>query len=132
MSSSITAKLAADMVAQQIALYDEEIQRLDENIKNLEARKEAVRLMRTALLPLIGPTKEQLPLIKIEPRDARIAPGNGTTASSTLPRTVVAPTPGVSGFAKTIHHPTSTGFAAAVRNVLRDYPKGIRPIAVAE
>jgi len=121
-----TAKLASDMVAQQIALYDQETERLNDQIKHLEARKEAVQMMRRALLPLVAESKGQLQLVKVDLDEDKV--GNGGVP---LPANA-AEMPLVNEIAKTIHHPTSTGFAAAVRSILRDYPKGIRPNNVAE
>jgi hypothetical protein len=120
-----TNKLAADMVAQQIATYDQEIERLDEQVRHLEARKEAVGMMRRALLPLVAESKGQLSLVRVELDDVKI--GNGLFAPQNMVGAPVA-----TDIAKTVHHPTSTGFAAAVRTVLRDAPKGMKPAKVAE
>jgi hypothetical protein len=118
-----TVKLAADMVAQQVAAYDQEIERLRENIAGLEARREAVQMMRNALLTIIGGSK-------LPPVEKTETHGNSSIAGSNA--AVSAPVPISGDITKTIHHPTSTGFADAVRSVLRDAPKGMKPRQVAE
>jgi ABC-type transport system involved in cytochrome bd biosynthesis fused ATPase/permease subunit len=128
-----TNRMAADMVAQQIALYDQEIERLNEQVNHLEARKEAVVMMRKALTRLIAESNGQLSLVSQEG-------GNGTGTLPTpelammaaMPTMTVAVAPIANDIAKTVHHPTSTGFAAAVRDVLREAPKGLKPSKVAE
>ncbi len=135
-------QLAADMARQQIAAYDSEITRLDEQIRNIEARKVAIRLMRDTLAPLVapsqGPTSSPTPAA---------APTKGALTGPTgpAPASVGAAPPPVahigngaitscnaSIIATATHHPTSTGFSAAVREILHKYPKGLRPQEVAK
>jgi hypothetical protein len=110
-----TTKLAADMVAQQIAQYDHEIKGLDDQIRHFEARKEAVLMMRKALLPLISGAKLE-------------GAGEAVINVAAMPPNALS-TLGSNGAATKA---TPTGFADAVRSVLRDYPRGVAPSDVAE
>jgi hypothetical protein len=118
-----TGKMAAEMVAQQIALYDQEIVRIEEQISNMEARKAAVQMMRTALLGIVKETPAPAAPPAGKAGTGTKGTGNGAGASA-------APVP--NDVAKTVHHPNTTGFAAAVRSILRGVPKGLRPSEVAE
>jgi hypothetical protein len=110
-----TSKLAADMVAQQIASYDQQLAQLHEQMRSTEARMEAVRMMRAALLPLLD-TSPRDPAPEAKPPEEK----NGSAPTLT-------PLSASNGSRATI-----TGFADAVRAVLKDYPKGLYPSDVAE
>jgi hypothetical protein len=104
-------KLAASMVAQQIAAYDTDINNLGEQIKQLEALREAKAMMRKALLPLAEGASSPLDAASDTPKDLFTAsPLNGTPAPIG----------------------TSTGFSEAVRDALKDQSKGVKPSDVAD
>lgn len=109
-----TSKLAADMVAQQIASYDQQILQLQQQWRDIDVRMQAVRMMRNALLPLLQDTSSQLQ-----------ANGNGMVQEDDSPSATALSPDGIVRLA-------ITGFADAVRDVLKDYPKGLAPSDVAE
>jgi hypothetical protein len=108
-----TAKLAADMVAQQISQYDQEVKGLDDQLHMIQARKEAVLMMRNALKALIedGPRGEPQPAqqtMQLSPEAEKIY--------AIMERPAIA-----------------TGFADAVRQVFREsLPRGGTPSDVAD
>jgi hypothetical protein len=105
-----TDKYAADMVAQQVAAYDRELKDLEERAQQIQVRKHAILLMRSALLPLtkgrVAPINTE---IQVGTGTLTLQGGNGT-AATTPPK----------------------GFADAVRQILRDHPKGLAPSDVAD
>jgi hypothetical protein len=115
--STGTAKLAADMVAQQITQYDLEIKGLDDQAHMIQARKEAVLMMRNALQALIqdSPRGEPQPAQTLLPMPEAEDP-----ARPSKPNYV-------------IKEKTVTGFADAIRQVFREsLPRGGTPSDVAD
>lgn len=107
-----TKKLAASLVAQQIKQYNAEIASLGEQIKHLEALREARTMMCKALLPLAG----------------KASPNPAPSSPVITPKTAAVNMNGATPVAKA----GGTGFASAVRDALRDQPKGATPSDVAE
>jgi hypothetical protein len=118
----IQKQLTSDIVASQIASLDAEITRIDESIAHAQTRKEAILLMKNALLPLVS---TQSPAAKAAAKKA-LGSGNGSSGNVNVALTgAVMSLSG--GIVTATHHPTSTGFRDALRGVLRDHPKGLRP-----
>jgi hypothetical protein len=117
-----TNKLAADMVAQQISMYDQQLAHLQEQQRQIEARIEAVKMMRTALMPLLQSHKIEVPT-------------GASTFSSDQPvvfGTQVSIFPSSVSSGDLLRPSGSTGFADAVRAALRVRSKGGTPSEVAE
>jgi hypothetical protein len=130
-----TNKLAAGLIAQQVAAYDAELKNLEQHVQMLQARKDAVLLMRQALQALI---EKQLPLIKPENVLAKAMaapekPSLGLVLNASNLAPVTTPNAGAISLngGASIAKP-GTGFADAVRAVLRENPKGLVPKAVAK
>jgi hypothetical protein len=110
--------IATEVVVAQIAGLDAEIARIDEQVANLQARREGVLMIKNALTPLVP---------------QRITPGTGALQMDVglgTPAVMVASAAFAANGERALPHPTSTGFRAAVRAVLRDNPKGLRPAEV--
>jgi hypothetical protein len=97
--------LATDVVEAQLVGLGAEIARIDGEIESLKARREGVKMMQKALARLVP---------------KRITPGTGTLQ---VGQTAPLPMIGRRGNA-------GTGFREAVRKVLRDNPRGLRPAEV--
>jgi hypothetical protein len=123
-----TKQLAADMVAQQITAYDGQLASLQEQLRQTEARIEAVKLMRAALMPLLGD--------RTPPATATSGGGgsNGKSISGGVGTALVvdSSTPANLSPDNLIRTAPGTGFADAVRTVLKDHPRGLAPSDVAE
>jgi hypothetical protein len=102
------SQIATETVAAQIAGLDAEVTRIDEQIAALTARREGIVMMQEALRPLVQ----------------QRAGAALTTVQANTPLPMVAATGDKTSTG------TSTGFRAAVRNVLRDHPKGLKPAEV--
>jgi hypothetical protein len=107
-----TSTIATDVVAAQIAGLDAEVVRIDEQIAVLKARREGIVMMKGALEPLLTnrPNAAQLAL----------PVGDGQTTPLAM----------IASSADQASPTSGTGFRDAVRKILRDFPKGLRPAEV--
>ncbi len=99
--------VATEMIAAQINAMDSELEQLDRQIAHYQARREAVVLMKKALEPLI-------------PKAGSSAPAGGSETVKPVPVPSSVPRTG------------NTGFREALRDVLRDNPKGLKPREVVQ
>lgn len=97
---------AQEVIQSQIDIHDAELNRLDREIAALQARRDAVRLMRDALMPLLRPATEVTP----------------------IPNIVVAGTRAEDDHSSYQRAPT--GFREAVRDVIRASSNGLSPADV--
>jgi hypothetical protein len=115
--------IAAETVLAQIAGLDGECARIDEQIKHLSARREGIMMMKHALTPLVAGRINGTGVVHVgvanivEPNDTPAMIGSKASQATNDDHT---------------GHSNSTGFREAVRKVLRDYPKGLRPAEVLE
>jgi hypothetical protein len=114
--------IATEVVAAQIAGLDAEIARIDEQVANLKDRREGVVLIKEALLPLVAHVSHRhiTGTGAIGAPAVMVASANGRVSVTGVVGSVV----------DAVHPPNATGFRAAVRKVLRDNPKGLRPSEV--
>ena len=113
--------IATETVLSQIAGLDAECARIDEQIQHLASRREGMLLMKNALMPLVAG--------RITGNGA-LAPGPAKVESKDKPKEMIG---SAAPSATNDDHSgsfSSTGFREAVRKVLRDYPKGLRPAEV--
>jgi hypothetical protein len=125
MNTTDTRKFATELVSQQIAIHNQQIEGFKAEIQNLEARLEAVTMMRGALLALLSDQKAvdggapssippaSNPAVELPVTKAPATKTNGTGAGHKVGTAV-------------------TGFAEAVRTILKDHPKGLRPSVLAK
>jgi hypothetical protein len=113
------SKITTDIVIAQVTGMDAEIARIDEQIAQLNARREAVLLMKNTLSPLVAKVPN---------------PPTGLTATVVYgDKLRPAPSATVPGSVNGVQlFRSSTGFRDALRKVLRDHPKGLRPAQVVQ
>jgi hypothetical protein len=110
--------IATETVAAQIAGLEGEVKRIDEQIAALQARREGMVMMQEALRPLVDPARHTVTVT-----------GNKSILSFEAASMAVLNTSLIGKSVYKIAAPTGTvtGFRDAVRQVLRDNPKGLRP-----
>jgi hypothetical protein len=94
-----------EIVAAQIRRLDEDLAVLDKQLSGLTQRKEAILMMKKVLQPLIA-AKAHNPAAKAQKSSTVIQSGKAVTEA---PSSV------------------NTGFRSAVRGVIREHPKGLKP-----
>ena len=114
--------VATETVLAQIAGLDGECARIDEQIKHLSERRDGIVLMKNALVPLVAG--------RITGTGALHVGAAKMNESNDSPNGMISSNAAQATNDDHTGHSTSTGFREAVRKVLRDYPKGLRPAEV--
>lgn len=120
-------KLAAEMAAQQVAAFDADLVRLDDQIRTIEAKKVAIKVLRDGLAAIVAANQEPEKAVS-EPTPQSEMPAETVETQSTS--TGALPDLNLKSTQSTtnghLNRASNTGFSSVVREIVRQHPKGVR------